>query len=36
VKHTDYPVRLVRYWFMYHFLRADAARKGALDVCEIA
>jgi SAM-dependent methyltransferase len=35
VKHTDYPLRLVRYWFMYHFLREDAARKGALDVCEI-
>ena len=35
VKHIDYPIRLVRYWFMYHFLRMDAARKGALEVCEI-
>ena len=35
VKKISYPIRLVRYWFMYHFLREDAARKGALDVCEI-
>lgn len=35
LKHINYPIRLVRYWFMYHFLREDAARKGALDVCEI-
>ncbi len=35
VKHIRYPVRLLRYWFMYHFLREEAARKGPLDVCEI-
>lgn len=35
VKHIRYPVRLMRYWFMYHFLRDEAAKKGALDVCEI-
>lgn len=35
VKHIRYPIRLVRYWFMYHFLRDEAAKKGALDVCEI-
>ena len=35
LKRINYPIRLVRYWFMYHFLREDAARKGALDVCEI-
>jgi SAM-dependent methyltransferase len=35
VKKISYPIRLVRYWFMYHFLREDAASKGALDVCEI-
>lgn len=35
VKHTHYPLRMMRYWFMYHFLREEAARKGALEVCEI-
>lgn len=36
VKRINYPIRLVRYWFMYHFLRVDTARKGRpLDVCEI-
>ena len=35
LKRINYPIRLVRYWFMYHFLRKEAARKGALDVCEI-
>jgi len=34
-KGINYSIRLIRYWFMYHFLREDAARKGALDVCEI-
>lgn len=34
-RHIRYPIRMVRYWFMYHFLREEAARKGALDVCEI-
>lgn len=34
-RHIHYPIRMVRYWFMYHFLREEAARKGALDVCEI-
>jgi SAM-dependent methyltransferase len=35
VKHINYPIRLVRYWFMYHFLREEAARNEALDICEI-
>ncbi len=35
LKHIAYPMRLARYWFMYHFLREDGARKGPLDVCEI-
>lgn len=36
VKQINYPIRLVRYWFIYHFLREDTARKGKpLDVCEI-
>jgi SAM-dependent methyltransferase len=34
VKEISYPIRLVRYWFMYHFLRLEA-KKSALDVCEI-
>jgi 2-polyprenyl-3-methyl-5-hydroxy-6-metoxy-1,4-benzoquinol methylase len=34
-RHIHYPIRMLRYWFMYHFLREEAARKGALDVCEI-
>lgn len=36
VKHINYPIRLVRYWFMYHFLREETARQGRnLSVCEI-
>ncbi|MBI1173985.1 MAG: methyltransferase domain-containing protein [Sideroxydans sp.] len=36
VKHIHYPMRLVRYWFMYHFLREETARQGRnLSVCEI-
>ena len=36
VKHIHYPIRLVRYWFMYHFLREETARQGRkLSVCEI-
>lgn len=36
VKHVHYPIRLVRYWFMYHFLREETARQGRnLSVCEI-
>lgn len=36
VKHVHYPIRLVRYWFMYHFLREEIARQGRkLSVCEI-
>jgi len=35
LKRINYPLRLARYWFMYHLLREEAARKGALDVCEI-
>jgi len=31
-----YPARLLRYWFMYHFLRVECEHQGrALDVCEI-
>lgn len=36
LKHINYPIRLVRYWFMYHFLREETARKNrSLSVCEI-
>ncbi|MBI3221781.1 MAG: class I SAM-dependent methyltransferase [Nitrosomonadales bacterium] len=34
-RHIHYPIRMVRYWFIYHFLREESARKGGLDVCEI-
>ena len=34
-RHIHYPIRMLRYWFMYHFLRDEAARKGPLHVCEI-
>jgi len=35
-KSRAYPARLLRYWFMYHFLRLECAHQGkALDVCEI-
>lgn len=35
LKRIHYPLRLARYWFMYHLLRQEAAANGALDVCEI-
>jgi SAM-dependent methyltransferase len=36
LKNIHYPIRLVRYWYMYHFLREETARQGRpLDVCEI-
>ena len=35
LKKINYPLRLARYWFMYHLLREEAVRKGPLDVCEI-
>jgi 2-polyprenyl-3-methyl-5-hydroxy-6-metoxy-1,4-benzoquinol methylase len=36
VKHIRYSIRLIRYWFMYHFLRAETERCGRnLSVCEI-
>lgn len=36
VKHIKYSVRLLRYWFMYHFLREETKRQGRnLSVCEI-
>jgi len=36
IKHIHYPIRLVRYWFMYHFLRVETERQGRpLEVCEI-
>lgn len=34
-RHISYPIRMVRYWFIYHFLREESERRGALDVCEI-
>ncbi|MDQ6991480.1 MAG: methyltransferase domain-containing protein [Mariprofundaceae bacterium] len=35
-KTRAYPARLLRYWFMYHFLRLEAKhQEKALDVCEI-
>ncbi len=34
VKKVHYPIRLIRYWFMYHFLR-EASRRGPLSICEI-
>lgn len=34
-RHIRYPIRMLRYWFMYHFLREEAARRGELEVCEI-
>lgn len=36
LKRINYPIRLVRYWFMYHFLREETAKQGRpLEVCEI-
>lgn len=36
IKHIHYPIRLLRYWFMYHFLREETAHHGSpLTVCEI-
>lgn len=36
LKIMNYPIRLVRYWFMYHFLREETKRQGRdLSVCEI-
>ncbi len=34
-RHINYPIRMVRYWFIYHFLREESLRRGALNVCEI-
>ncbi len=35
-KSRAYPARLLRYWYMYHFLRLEAEHQGhALNVCEI-
>lgn len=34
VKKVHYPIRLIRYWFMYHFLR-EASARGPVSVCEI-
>jgi 2-polyprenyl-3-methyl-5-hydroxy-6-metoxy-1,4-benzoquinol methylase len=34
-RHINYPIRMVRYWFIYHFLREESARRGPLNVCEI-
>lgn len=35
LKSINYPIRLVRYWFMYHFLRNQSKSVAAMDVCEI-
>jgi len=36
IKHIHYPTRLLRYWFMYQFLREETARNGTPSaVCEI-
>ena len=35
LKSINYPIRLVRYWFMYHFLRNQSNKVAAMDVCEI-
>jgi SAM-dependent methyltransferase len=35
LKSINYPIRLVRYWFMYHFLRNYSNKVDAIDVCEI-
>jgi SAM-dependent methyltransferase len=33
---THYPIKLLRYWFMYHFIKSQQQRLGrALRVCEI-
>jgi len=35
-KSRAYPARLLRYWFMYHFLRIESEHAGkALSVCEV-
>ena len=36
IKRIHYPIRLLRYWFMYHFLREETALNGTpLTICEI-
>lgn len=35
IKSINYPIRLVRYWFIYHFLRIHSNKAPAMDVCEI-
>ncbi len=34
-RHINYPIMMVRYWFIYHFLREESVRQGSIDVCEI-
>ena len=35
-KQTVFPFRALRYWFMYHLLREESARRErSLDICEI-
>ncbi len=35
-KSVRYPIRLLRYWFMYHLLREECLRLGRpLEVCEV-
>lgn len=34
-RHINYPIMMVRYWFIYHFLREESQKRGALNVCEI-
>jgi hypothetical protein len=35
LKSINYPIRLVRYWFMYHLLRQESQQVVDMDVCEI-
>ena len=34
-QYKRFPIRLLRYWFMYQLLREEMRRKGSLRVCEI-
>lgn len=35
LKKINYPVRLLRYWFIYHFLLSHSEKVTEMDVCEI-
>ena len=35
-KHTKYPIRALRYWFMYQLIHQEYRRRGhPLDICEV-